>query len=115
MIHGFGTQLRQVRKAARPAKWDRAARGIGPIALIRKEIALKPLRVIAVGANETDGAARVFPIDLPRVEVRYWRWGVLFRARHQHRQVHAPIGRGLDMSPARGHLRGLEFIAAIPA
>src|SRR5260221_373769 len=54
------TQLRQMREAAGPAERDLPTIRITPIAFALaapEKVALEPLRVVAVGADETHGAA----------------------------------------------------------
>src|SRR6185503_19020391 len=103
-------------ETARPAERYLPTVGIAPIAhAVPEKVALEPLNVVTVGADETDGATRIVPIDRSRVKVLHSGLAGFFAARHQDWQVAAPVGGGLNMTPMGGHLGGLEFIAAIPA
>src|SRR5688572_19493818 len=62
VVDRLRTQLRQMREAGGPAERNLSALRISPVTLslaTPEKVALEPLHVVAVGADEADGAARI--------------------------------------------------------
>jgi hypothetical protein len=115
IVHRRRAELRQLSEAARPAKRNSAAVGAAPVALVAKKIPLQPLHIIPVGADEADATPPILPIDPPRVKALHLRRLRSLTTGHQHRKIHAPIRRCLNM-PAHGRCpRRHKFIPPIPA
>ena len=63
IIDGLRRELGKMSEAGRPAERNFTAVRIDPVVRMMEEVTLEPLDVVAVGADEADGAARIGPID----------------------------------------------------